>query len=43
MCLGMHPPLGLMLERYVPECGITMSGKFFPGGTIVGINAWVTA
>ncbi|KAJ9609661.1 hypothetical protein H2200_005989 [Cladophialophora chaetospira] len=41
--LRMHPPIGLMLERYVPKGGITMGGHFFPEGTIVGVNAWVTA
>ena len=39
----MHPPIGMILERYVPKGGITMGGHLFPEGTIVGINAWVTA
>ncbi|RMD39760.1 hypothetical protein DV735_g5373, partial [Chaetothyriales sp. CBS 134920] len=36
-----HPPFGLQLERVVPEGGATISGKFIPQGTIVGMNAWV--
>lgn len=39
--LRMHPAVGLMLERIVPPAGITVCGKFIPGGTIVGCNAWV--
>ncbi|KIW21750.1 uncharacterized protein PV07_12820, partial [Cladophialophora immunda] len=39
----MHPPIGLILERYVPKGGIMMGNHYFPEGTIVGINAWVTA
>ncbi|KAF4997961.1 hypothetical protein FGRMN_3481 [Fusarium graminum] len=39
--LRMHPATGLPLERVVPEGGATISGRFFPEGTIVGINCWV--
>ncbi|KAM5353625.1 hypothetical protein ACJ41O_000275 [Fusarium nematophilum] len=39
--LRMHPATGLPLERIVPEGGATISGHFFPEGTIVGINTWV--
>ncbi|KAK7425512.1 hypothetical protein QQZ08_007953 [Neonectria magnoliae] len=39
--LRLHPATGLPLERVVPEGGATISGKFFPAGTIVGINSWV--
>ncbi|KAH6847213.1 cytochrome P450 [Chaetomium sp. MPI-CAGE-AT-0009] len=39
--LRMHPATGLPLERVVPEGGVTISGVFFPEGTIVGINSWV--
>ncbi|KAH6951445.1 cytochrome P450 [Fusarium avenaceum] len=39
--LRMHPATGLPLERVVPEGGATISGRFFPEGTIVGINSWV--
>ncbi|OLN95513.1 Pisatin demethylase 18 [Colletotrichum chlorophyti] len=39
--LRMHPATGLPLERVVPEGGATLAGRFFPEGTIVGINAWV--
>ena len=41
--VGLHPPVGMMLERYVPKGGITMGEQYFPEGTIVGINAWLTA
>lgn len=39
--LRCHPATGLTLERIVPAQGITICGKFIPGGTIVGCNAWV--
>ncbi|KAL2104613.1 hypothetical protein VUR80DRAFT_10112 [Thermomyces stellatus] len=39
--LRMHPATGLPLERVVPAGGATISGYFFPEGTIVGINSWV--
>jgi cytochrome P450 len=38
-----HAGVGLLLERIVPESGLTLSdGTFFPPGTIVGINPWVS-
>jgi len=37
----MFPATGFPLWRVVPEHGVTLSGKFFPPGTIVGINTWV--
>ncbi|PQE27026.1 benzoate 4-monooxygenase cytochrome P450 protein [Rutstroemia sp. NJR-2017a BBW] len=38
-----HTGVGLLLERIVPEGGLTLSdGTFFPAGTIVGINPWVS-
>jgi hypothetical protein len=33
----------MILERYVPKGGISMGGHYFPEGTIVGINPWLTA
>jgi len=39
--LRMHPAAGLMLERHVPQQGVTIDGHFLPAGTIVGINPWV--
>ncbi|ETS80072.1 hypothetical protein PFICI_07601 [Pestalotiopsis fici W106-1] len=39
--LRVHPATGLPLARVVPEGGTTISGQFFPAGTIVGINTWV--
>lgn len=36
-----HPPFGMHLERIVPDDGLELSGKMIPGGTIVGMNAWV--
>ncbi|KIX02848.1 uncharacterized protein Z518_08791 [Rhinocladiella mackenziei CBS 650.93] len=41
--IRMHPAVGLILERYVPKGGIALAGHYFPEGTIVGINPWVTA
>ncbi|KAF2708651.1 cytochrome P450 [Pleomassaria siparia CBS 279.74] len=40
--LRMHPASGLPLERVVPDGGMTMCGYFFPAGTIVGVNTWVS-
>ncbi|KAH6995544.1 cytochrome P450 [Ilyonectria sp. MPI-CAGE-AT-0026] len=39
--LRCHPAVGLTLERLVPPEGVTISGHFLPGGTIVGCSAWV--
>ncbi|KAJ5197949.1 pisatin demethylase [Penicillium cinerascens] len=39
--MRLHPSVGLILEREVPKEGMFISGKQIPGGTIVGINAWV--
>ncbi|KAJ4005613.1 hypothetical protein NW752_002448 [Fusarium irregulare] len=39
--LRMHPATGLPLERVVPDGGAEICGRFFPEGTIVGINCWV--
>lgn len=39
--LRCHPAAGLMLERIVPTRGLEVNGHHIPGGTIVGVNAWV--
>lgn len=39
--LRMHSATGLPLWRVVPEGGAEISGRFFPAGTVVGINTWV--
>jgi cytochrome P450 len=39
--MRIHPSTGLLLERQVPAGGATICGEHIPGGTIVGINAWV--
>ncbi|RDW71427.1 hypothetical protein BP6252_07990 [Coleophoma cylindrospora] len=39
--LRIHPATGLGLQRIVPNPGMHLSGQFFPGGSTVGINAWV--
>ncbi|KAI1625028.1 cytochrome P450 [Exophiala viscosa] len=36
--LRLHTPVGLILERIVPEGGVTLCGHYFPAGTIVGCN-----
>ncbi len=36
--LRLHTPVGVVLERIVPESGVTLCGHFFPEGTIVGCN-----
>ncbi|KAL9609716.1 MAG: hypothetical protein Q9167_005541 [Letrouitia subvulpina] len=41
--LRLHPPAGFSLDRVVPKNGLSLpDGRFLPGGTIVGMNAWVT-
>jgi cytochrome P450 len=39
--MRLHPGVGFPLERYVPEEGLRVDNVFLPGGTIVGMNAWV--
>lgn len=39
--LRIHPATGLMMPRIVPTQGATIAGRFIPGGSTVGINAWV--
>ena len=39
--MRMHPAVGQLLERVVPEGGITLSGVRLSQGTIVGVNPWV--
>ncbi|KAJ9657594.1 hypothetical protein H2198_004240 [Neophaeococcomyces mojaviensis] len=41
--MRMHPAVGLLLERVVPEEGVTIEGQFIPGGTVIGVNPWVVA
>ncbi|KIX03195.1 uncharacterized protein Z518_06747 [Rhinocladiella mackenziei CBS 650.93] len=40
--MRIHPSVGLLMERHVPPEGVQINGHFIPGGTIVGINPWVT-
>lgn len=39
--MRIHPSVGLLLERHVPEGGAVICGKHIPADTIVGINSWV--
>jgi cytochrome P450 len=39
--LRCHPAAGLPLERIVPPRGLELHGHHIPGGTIVGLSAWV--
>ena len=39
-CLRIHPALGQIIPREVPEGGAEICGTFLPGGTVVGCNAW---
>jgi cytochrome P450 len=41
--MRMHPAVGLLLERVVPEGGATFAGRHLPAGTVVGANPWVVA
>ncbi|KAI1330408.1 cytochrome P450 family protein [Xylariaceae sp. FL0255] len=38
--LRILPPVAMTLDREVPERGMTIRGKFVPGGTVVGSSAW---
>lgn len=37
----LHPPFCLPLERVVPAGGVTICGRYFPTGTVVGMSPWV--
>ncbi|KAI0888741.1 cytochrome P450 [Annulohypoxylon maeteangense] len=39
--LRMHPATGLPIERVVPVGGATIAGRFFPQGSVVGVNTWI--
>jgi cytochrome P450 len=41
--LRLHTPVGLILERVVPQDGTTICGRPFQRGTIVGCNPYVVA
>jgi cytochrome P450 len=41
--LRIHPATGLPMQRLVPTEGTTIAGRFIPGGSTVGINAWVAS
>ncbi|PLB33726.1 cytochrome P450 [Aspergillus candidus] len=38
--MRIHPSTGLMMEREVPKGGATIAGRYFPAGTVVGVNPW---
>ncbi|KAM3419786.1 hypothetical protein BST61_g3119 [Cercospora zeina] len=40
--MRLHPSIGLLMERHVPKQGVEIDGHYLKGGTIVGINPWVT-
>lgn len=39
--LRMHSATGLPMWREVPAGGAEISGRYFPAGTVVGVNTWV--
>ncbi|KAB8256643.1 cytochrome P450 [Aspergillus pseudonomiae] len=39
--IRLHPATGLPLSRVVPKGGATIAGRYFPEGTVIGINPWV--
>ncbi|PCD18707.1 hypothetical protein FGRA07_06460 [Fusarium graminearum] len=40
--LRLDPPFATTLERVVPPEGVTICGAFYPGGTVVGMNPYIT-
>ncbi|SPJ72161.1 related to pisatin demethylase / cytochrome P450 monooxygenase [Fusarium torulosum] len=40
--LRLDPPFATALERIVPAEGATICGHFFPGGSLVGMNPYIT-
>jgi cytochrome P450 len=39
--LRLHAATGLPMWRTVPDGGAEIHGRFFPAGTVVGVNTWV--
>ncbi|KAJ6055375.1 hypothetical protein N7444_004473 [Penicillium canescens] len=39
--LRLHPAVGYILPRIVPQGGVYLAGRHFPEGTEVGVSAWV--
>jgi cytochrome P450 len=39
--IRLHPPFCLPLERVVPAGGVTICGRYFEEGTVVGMNPYV--
>jgi cytochrome P450 len=40
--LRIHPPVGQIIQRVVPDTGLTLpNGQFIPPGIVVGMNPWV--
>lgn len=39
--LRLHPPFSIPLERVVPKDGVTILGRFFEAGTVVGMSPYV--
>lgn len=40
--LRLRPAVGVDILRFVPPGGADIDGKWYPGGTRVAVNAWVT-
>lgn len=39
--MRMRPGVGISMTRHVPKGGAHIDGEWYPGGTRVGVNAWV--
>ena len=39
--MRLHPVIGLPLPRVVPNGGAYLCDRFFPAGTVVGVNPWL--
>lgn len=40
--IRLHSSVGLLMERHVPASGVEIDGHYLKGGTVIGINPWVT-
>lgn len=39
--MRLHPAVEISMPRYVLKEGAEIDGKWYPAGTVVGVNTWV--